>query len=259
MDLRGLGQDTARKATFTGRLCSGKRDAKQIRRGLKRIEKARQRLCQKSWERIPAAVEWLLDNAYLSRREGMSAQEELKRGKRLRVTDCGSYLQVVALTFAEASPTAKKEDLACFLRGVQEERPLTEEELSLFLSALKGALCLRLAELCSDVELFPEKAGLSETMEGIFTGLRILSTANFGPLIEQSSPVEQILQMDPAELYPKMDEVTRARYRQQVCLLARRHGLEEKETAEKALSLAQEGQGQEGGGGGLGSRGRGRR
>lgn len=244
MDLRRLGQESAYKTTLNG-LCSGKREAAILRRGIKRIEETRQRLSRKSWERLPTAVEWLLDNAYLARREGMSAYEELKRGKRLRNTGPKSYLQKMAQVFVEAAPTIRKDELTRFLEGVQGERPFTEEELSLLIPALKGGLCLRLADICASLERFPETPGLSEALAGIFTGLRTLSTANFGPLLERTSPVEQLLRADPAGLYPQMDEATRARYRQQICLLAKRHGLEEKAVAEKVLSLARNGQGQE--------------
>ena len=244
MDLRALGRETARGTILNGR-SSGRREAAGLRRGLKKIEEVRQRLGQRSWDRLPTAVEWLLDNAYLIRREGMAAQEELRRGKRLRIVGETSYLGIAAQAFALKAPAMHKEDLACFLEGLQREQPLTEEELSLFLPALKKALCLQMLKLCPILEEFPEKPGLAESVEEIFVGLRALSTSHFGPLIEQSSPVEQILQKDPDGFYPQMDEATRARYRQQVCLLARQSGMEEKAVAEQALSLAQEGKGQE--------------
>ena len=83
MDLRALGQETAEKVSLDGR-CSGKRAVGKLHRGVKRVEETQKRLSQKSWDRLPTAVEWLLDNTYLVRREGMSAQEEIKRGKRQR-------------------------------------------------------------------------------------------------------------------------------------------------------------------------------
>ncbi len=244
MNVEVLGQRIAEEGCFDG--CgAGRREAAQLRRAIKEIEQLCQRLSRKSWERIPTAVEWLLDNAYLARREGMWAQEELKRGKRLRSIEGKSYLQVAANAFVQAVPTIEREALLQFLTGLQETRPFTEEELSLFLPAIKGALCCRLARLCPTLEKTPERAGLSEEMEGIFTGLRTLSTANLSPLLERSSPVERILSEDPAGSYLGMDEATRARYRQQVCLLARRHGMEECLVAQTALDLSRKGLGQE--------------
>ena len=49
--------------------------------------------------------------------------------------------------------------------GVQAEQSLTEEELSLFIPALKGELCCRLAELCPVLEKTPEKPELAEELE----------------------------------------------------------------------------------------------
>ena len=79
---------------------------------------------------------------------------------------------------------------------------------------------------------------LAEELEQRFGSLRTLSNTNYGPLLDAVSPVEQILAQDPAGAYQNMDESTRARYRHQVCLLARRYHMGEKETAEKALELA---------------------
>ena len=244
MDLQELGRKTAGAEQAQGRY-PGRRAAREVLKAVERIEETRRRLTQKSCQRLPTAVEWLLDNAYLAKREGASAWEELKRGKRLRRQGERSYVQQAAYVFGRAAPAAGQEELSAYLAGLQEEGALTEEELSLFIPALKGELCRLLAERCSILETDPEKPGLAEEMEGIFTGLRTLSVANLGPLLEESSPVEQTLRRDPAELYGRMDEATRARYRRQVCLLARRHGLGEEEAAEKALALAREGKGQE--------------
>lgn len=244
MDLRELGQETARRFAPAGRQ-SGKQAARALRRSVKTIEETRRRLGQRSWERLPPAVEWLLDNAYLAQREGMAAQEELKRGKRLRQVGMDSYVQSVARVFVQTAPSIPRTELSLYLEGVQEEDPLTGEELSLFLPALKGALCHRLSELCQVLLTAPERPGLTEEMEGIFAGLRNLSGVNLGPLLEESSPVEQILRKDPMGFYEQMDEATRARYRQRVCLLARRHGLEERQTAERILALSRNGQGLE--------------
>ncbi len=240
MGLLELGRERAGSLIIEG--CrSGRGMAGALRRALKRIEKTRLKLSAREWERLPVAVEWLLDNAYLAQREGKTAEQELKRGKRLTWTGKETRLEALTAALAQAAPKAGVEELAAYLAGVQETRPLTEEELSLFVPALRGALCLRLAEYCGALEEQSEAPGLAEAMEGIFTGLRTLSTANLGPLLETSSPVEQTLLRDPAGLYGQMDEATRSRYRRQVCLLARKHNMTEVEAAHKALTLAERG------------------
>ncbi len=245
MDLQALGQRTAEEMPLTG-LRSGRGAARELNRCLGKVEATRQRLGEKTWDRLPQSVEWLLDNAYLARREGAAAREDLRRAKALRTDRRGRpYLLLLTRTLAQNCPAPSGEELAQYLRGIQSRRPLTEEELSLFLPGLKAALCRRLAELCPLLEENPDQPGLADSMEGLFSGLRALSTANLSPLLEETSPVEQALRKDPAGLYPLMDKDTRARYRRQVCFLARRKGLAEWETAEKALSLAQKAQGEE--------------
>lgn len=244
MDALELGQKTA-EGLRPGKSRRGKGAAIEIQRALKKMEAVRSRLSRQSWERLPGAVEWLLDNAYLARRAGLSAQDDLRRGKRLRREGNTTYIQSLARTAAERLPECGREALTQYLAGVQEVCPMTEEELSLFLPALRGALCLRLASLCEVLNAEPERAGLAEDMAAVFTGLRTLTNANPEAMLEGASVVERTLRDDPAKLYSGMDEATRARYRRQVCLLARRYGLGEKEAAESALSMAQAAQGEE--------------
>lgn len=244
MDLFGLGEKTAREHIPEG-ICSGYRTAKMIWRAIRRIEETRLYLSKQGWDRLPPAVEWFLDNAYLARREGRGAAEALKRGKRLRKTNQETYIQALAKVLVKTGLSVEPENIFSYLSGGQKERALTEEELFLFPAAVKGELCLQLAELCPLLKEDPEQIELAEKMEEIFTGLRMLSTAHLGPLLENSSPVEGILRQDPLELYQKMDESTRARYRSRVCLLARKRGMEEIEVARKALELAQEAVGKE--------------
>lgn len=244
MDLYQLGQETVRKTVPAGRF-SGRRAAREVGRHLERIVSVKKRLSKRSWERLPSGVEWLLDNTYLAQREGKSAQEDLRRGKRLRAVGRDGYLQLLVRPLARHAPEGKREELAQYLAGLQSEDGLTEEELSLFVPALKGELCRRLAALCEALESDPYGEALAQDIGAIFTGLRILSTACWGPLLEESSPVEQLLLLDPAGAYGAMDEATRARYRHRVCLLARRHGLTERATAQRALELARSAQGEE--------------
>jgi len=214
---------------------SGRGAAKRVRRALEGVERARRRLSAAGTADTPAQ-EWLLDNGWLARREGMQAVHELKRGRRLRRWKGGLYVEAVARTALERCPRCSPDELERFLSQVQEERPMTEAELALFIPALKGALCRELERLCRELELedAPRRA------QALFTALRTLSTTNLGPILERTSAVERILLLDPAGLYGKMDEATRQRYRHQVCRLARRYGLGEQETARRALSLSED-------------------
>jgi len=244
MDLTGLGRESAKNAAITGK-GSGRRAARELRQALEQIERTRVQLGRLEEKRIPRSAEWLLDNAYLAWREGLGAAADLRHGRELRRTGEQLYIQLLGDALARQAPACSAEELASFLAGAQETRPLTEAELGQFVPALKDALCRRLAGLCPLLEKDPDWEGLAEELEGLFTGLRKLSNADLGPLLEASSPVETALRQDPAGLYPQMDEATRARYRQQVCRLARNSRLGEGETACKALELAREGSGEE--------------
>ncbi|MGI5972246.1 MAG: GH36-type glycosyl hydrolase domain-containing protein [Oscillospiraceae bacterium] len=243
MDRMELGRETARGLRPTGHK-TGRGAEREIVRSLDEVERVRERISRQNRERLPRAAEWLLDNAYLARREGLESAADLRRGRGLRAAGGLLYIQCLARAFARETPEAEPEELARFLAGVQAVQSLTEEELALFIPALKGALCQMLAERCPALEEETEPEGLAEVLERIFTWLRLLSTANLGPLLEASSPVEAALQKDPAGLYPKMDDATRARYRNRVCQLAHREGRGERETAEAVLALAQEEKGE---------------
>ncbi|MEA4955956.1 MAG: glucoamylase family protein [Pseudoflavonifractor sp.] len=243
MDRMELGRETAHGLRPAGQT-TGRRAAKEIVRSIEQVERTRDRIARQSRERLPQAAEWLLDNAYLARRGGLESAEDLRRGRGLRTVGGVLYVQFLARTFARETTEVLPEELALFLAGVQSVQSLTEAELALFISALKGELCRMIAELCPSLEAEAEREGLAETLEKIFTGLRFLSTANLGPLLEASSSVETALRKDPAGLYSEMDDATRARYRNRVCQLARRYRKGEQETAEEVLALARGAEGE---------------
>ncbi len=68
--------------------------------------------------------------------------------------------------------------------------------------------------------------------------LRLLGAVDWREFVEQLSVVEQILCEDPAGVYPKMDFLTRDRYRHVVEKLAKTSELSESEVARKAIHLA---------------------
>lgn len=223
-----------------------RRIARKLKADLKTILRAHQALSQ--WSAVqtalPPAAEWLLDNHYLAIREGGEALRVFQKGRPLRAVRGGSSLLTsCAQGLLWAAPALEPDRAACYLEAFQQVRPLTERELSLFVSALTGALVGRLAQLCGDVEAIQSGKADGRNFELIFDGLRAMSAANWGPVLEKASRVERILLQDPSGDYPHMDEDTRRRYRQQVCRLARKGQLEESQAARKALDLARKGTG----------------
>ena len=133
--------------------------------------------------------------------------------------------------------------LALYLEGFQSVCPLTERELSLLVPVLAGTLVGQLAGLCGDLEGLKEGKVSPEEMAPIFGGLRALSGGEWTALLEGASRVERVLVQDPSGHYPRMDEDTRRRYRQEVCRLAKKYRLEEGQAARRALELAKKGEG----------------
>lgn len=253
--LAQLGENTAKALTATGRL-AGRRVWRLIQRDLASLRESRARVSAWAGRRteLPQAAEWLLDNWYLAQREGQDAALAFRRAGALPSVR-REGVQPLVLELARAMAWAGEVTvprIAIFLSHAQATRPLTERELSVFIPALKGALTERLIALCRELEAYVEGKGgeeegllLARGMEEIFSALRTLSNANLGRMLEESSPVEQLLRQDPTEEYAAMDEVTRARYRDRVCRLARKKGMSEAEVAQKVLDLARSAKGEE--------------
>ena len=217
-----------------------------IQASLEQTERTCRRLTEWSAGRttLPPAVEWLLDNRYLALREGREAVRSFRKGRPLRGTENGAcLLWRCAQGLLWAAPNLESGQVARYLSAFQSVLPLSERELSLFVPALAGAAVERLGELCGDVEALEAGKGDPGSFEALFSSLRALSAANWGPVLEGASRVEAILRQDPSGHYPHMDEDSRRRYRQQVCRLARRYRLEESQAARRALDLAQKGTG----------------
>ncbi len=219
--------------------------AGEIRENLVRCARVREQLNVRSGgeEELAGGARWLLDNYYLAAREGEQARRCFRQGGKLRGARTGTtVLQVCARGALWAVPGLEAERLKRYLEGFQSVCPLTEQELSLLVSALAGALLDRLGKLCAGAEKL-EGREEEEEIAQIFNALRALSGIDWGTLLEGASQVERLFSQDPSGCYPQMDEESRRRCRQRLCRLAKRYGLEEGAAARKVLELAQMGQG----------------
>jgi len=73
-----------------------------------------------------------------------------------------------------------------------------------------------------------------------FTSLRQLGLLDWREIFEQTSRVEQLLRLDPAGIYPRMDFATRDRYRRMIEELAKAAIQTEVQVAEQVVKLATE-------------------
>ena len=242
--LARFAQNSAKELTVRGHFW-GLRASWQLDRLWREIGACRAALAQRVSSAPPPAAEWLLDNAYLAQRCAQEAEHAFRRAGFLRSVRQGDALVLRAAESAVwAVPGLDGERLGLFLEEFQKVLPLTERELSLWVPAMTWALCRRLARLCRPEALLEGDGETAREMGELFTALRAITGGEWGELLEGASLLERLLRRDPSGDYPGMDDGTRARYRAQVCRLARRFGLGEAECARRALALAQKGEGE---------------
>ena len=82
-------------------------------------------------------------------------------------------------------------------------------------------------------------AAAQVTVGNIISSMRLLSQMDWRQFVESVSLVDSIFASDPDGTYPKMDFLTRDRYRHVVERIARRSQASEREVAQHAMSLAE--------------------
>jgi len=162
--------------------------------------------------------EWLRDNYYLLAREGAAALREMKRGTDLRA------LFKMLRACREICRAGIPNDLAAALQKVR----CKSAESALVPLALRLALVETAVRSADEKEAFASRVAL---ISGAVTSFRALQDIDFGSLLEQISPLEQILRQDPAGVYPNMDEFTRALYRNLISRQARRQKISDEALA----------------------------
>ena len=195
---------------------------------------------------VPREAEWLLDNWYIAEREGRDAAEKFRSAPNLRRTSDGTRLLTLTHALVEScGGEVTQARITAFFDGVQELCPLSEREVSLLIPALQASLIAHLKQLAGELKR-EEVDGLADEMNRVFTSLRLLASLDMREDLDEISKTEQILRLDPAGVYTRMDEETRGRYRRQVSHLAKRHKMEEHEVASRVLELAAQDEGQSG-------------
>ena len=117
-------------------LLSLRKSAGQIRH----VHALLKRRCGNSAQ-IPAAWEWLLDNAYMARREQLSAAGDFSLARHLRRTEEGVLIVELARSLLlSGEGRVTEERCRSFLDGFQSVTVLRREELQLFPAALRAAV-----------------------------------------------------------------------------------------------------------------------
>ncbi len=208
-----------------------KRDLETIRQAYKRLVFARQG--------VTKAYEWLFDNYYILEREGRLLARELSKLDPLPGGPGGEpAVTAHARSLCEAARgSLDAAAIEAYVAGAQRERDFESCELNAFCPMLRAALIDGAARACGDV---PDEERETLFSDAVKT-LNFLTTFDFSVIVERQSRVEQIFRTDPAEIYAKMDERTRALYRRRLSAIARRRRMPESEAARMAVALAQAG------------------
>lgn len=192
---------------------------------------------------IPVACEWLLDNRYIAAREAKSAVSAFAREKTLRGSSTGILLLDICSVLVDSGlGKVNEERCKLFLDGFQSVFVLPRKELYLFPAALRAALVLRLAELCAELLKTSSPEKLSDGFSAVFTSLRLIGGLDMQYLLESVDVSERLLKSDPAGIYPKMDDLSRAYYRERLSHLAKANSMEEHYLAKHILKLCTQGE-----------------
>ena len=210
--LAGWGEQAARSIPITGAV-SGRKTARRLRIAMDRVA---------ALSRDDKSPAWYADNEYLSRREGSLALAAFRNTRdKLRRGPDGAALVTLCARLTDAGPITE-ERVEEFLTGARRTEEMPETEAALLGAALRMAVIEALAE-----GVDAERAG------ELFTGLRTLAELDLTDALERSDPLDELLRRD--DVYPLMDEGTRAMYRETCQRLAKRHGSSPRKEAQTAL------------------------
>lgn len=207
-----------------------------VRRSLKVIREAYSDLVY-GRRQITGAYEWLYDNFYILEREGVSALRDLKAARGLPRAANGEaavYLHALSLCCALRG-NIDAAGIEEYIAAAQRVRDFDSGELSAFGLMLRAALIRQAAEGC-DQDIGEETR--ARLLAGSVRALNFLSTFDFSLIIERQSCVERILSEDPSGAYPKMDERSRALYRDRLGRIAGKRSMSESDAARLAVELA---------------------
>lgn len=224
---RSMVRETLAEPAKTARLW---RLARELRRAMRTLRRSYRRAvqCGKT-----AADEWLGDNYHLLLREGEGALSALRHADRQPCADGEPVTYRLFRRMLKEQGLPGAEEIRRLLDMADEERPLTVFELAQLPLCLKAALVMLAADACGAE---PEQG--ERWMSAAVTGLRQMAELDFVAMAEEHSVVEKLLTGDPAGLYTRMDEDTRADYRRAVALKAIRQEIGEGAVAAAAVEAA---------------------
>ncbi|MDR2687078.1 MAG: DUF3131 domain-containing protein [Oscillospiraceae bacterium] len=200
----------------------------KLARGLRNLRRQYKSLLKSKGGNGAAYREWLRDNHYLIEREGRAALRELRRAGPGR--DALSPVLSICRGLCTRDGLPDSEALAeALLRARCKSAGVALAPLALRLALVENAVSsIRAKDPALQVKL----------ISGAVTGLRAMPDMDFAGVLERVSPLERRLRRDPAGVYPRMEESSRAVYRHLLALRAKKSGRGEEEEAQTLLDRA---------------------
>ncbi|MEO8392355.1 MAG: cellobiose phosphorylase, partial [Chloroflexota bacterium] len=199
------------------------------------------------------ASEWLLDNFFVVQQTIRQIREDLPPGyyrelPKLTPPDWENIPRTYALAdeiIGYAHDQLDIEQIVGFLQAFQTEVPLTMGELWAFPTMLRLGIVSSLANSLSgllsvETPLLIPPVGRDDGVRFCITSLRLLGVQDWKVFFEGVSRVDQILRLDPANVYAVMDFDTRNQYRAVIERLARLTKQAEETVTRQAITFSQE-------------------
>ncbi|MEP6595390.1 MAG: glucoamylase family protein, partial [Ginsengibacter sp.] len=146
-------------------------------------------------------------------------------------------LVLVIADMSRSEPEMTSSFVADFTRRLQEKG----DSLALALNWLEQRLAEDETSSAALIQLENQKQAADQvSISNSISGLRFLSTTDWGEFVEDTSVIEQIFRKDLNEIYSRMDFNTRDQYRHAVEKFSKASNFSEPEVAEMAITFAKE-------------------
>jgi len=201
---------------------------------------------------LPYAAEWLLDNFFVVQQTIRQIRKDMPIGYYRQLPKLKNSLWInIPRAYSIATEIIRysnhqlnMEQVAYFLEVFQANVPLTMGELWAFPTMLRlgilNSLAMTLSEYLDESIQQPSIVGDDTTVRFCITSLRLLAIQDWKIFFEQVSVVEQMLQLDPTNIYGTMDFNTHNDYRKVIENLARLSKHKEEDVTSQVILFSQD-------------------
>jgi len=174
--------------------------------------------------------EWLADNYYLIYRRSHHLLDSFAQMPNLPFENGEIRILEICRSFITQDAESKIEIFDKMIEEASSQMPLQNVELDMLPAFLEYS-CFEMIRKSAEAK---DAKGIARAIKL----LRFCSGYDFTPMLEKHNGVNQLLQEDPAGIYPKMDETSRFAYRKAITDQAQKSKISEIEYAQKLLDHA---------------------